>query len=388
MACTGTETGGIANENSPYHRMPTSASILEGLNSITTIANNIITTISAGRSVTSDSKKAIIEMAHDINRIIRETQIKTEYTASIIEVKESLQNTIKEEISKLSIRTQTKSYASVASTPRPPPSNPAPTHASKPAIIVTPTNKVNSRQEVIESWRKSICFKSCNYAPSKLQVISNNKLRVEFDTCSQRDDALERLKSATTVNAEAARKINPMVILKGLSNDVPSEELVSIITGQNDELRDLINNTDDALCLRFKRKNKNPKLYNAVFLCNPTIWRKIMDSGRINVDHQRIHVENFCPFIQCFSCLQFGHVQGKCTNNIHPCSHCAAGNHTYTNCPNKANKSATTCYNCQMHNNKFNTKFDTQHAATSFSCPRVKGMKERINQRIDYGSNK
>ncbi|CAG5057753.1 unnamed protein product [Parnassius apollo] len=123
MACTDTETGGIANENSPYHRMPTSASILEGLNSITTIANNIITTISAGRSVTSDSKKAIIEMAHDINRIIRETQIKTEYTASIIEVKESLQNTIKEEISKLSIRTQTKSYASVASTPRPPLSN-------------------------------------------------------------------------------------------------------------------------------------------------------------------------------------------------------------------------------------------------------------------------
>ncbi|CAG5058102.1 unnamed protein product [Parnassius apollo] len=57
MACTDTETSGIANENSPYHRMTTSANILEGLNSITTIANNIITTISAVRSVTSDSKK-------------------------------------------------------------------------------------------------------------------------------------------------------------------------------------------------------------------------------------------------------------------------------------------------------------------------------------------
>ncbi|CAG4985398.1 unnamed protein product [Parnassius apollo] len=281
---------------------------------------------------------------------------------------------------------QVKSYASVASTPFFKQAQPSVTPATKPAIIVTPTTTVNSREEIMESWRKSICFKKTNYAPSKLKIISNNKLRVEFDTCVQRDDALERLKSAPAVTAVPARKMNPMIIFKGISHDVPSDELADIIAGQNQELGELIENKDD-LCLRFKRKNRNDKLYNAVFICKPQIWRKIINLGRINIDHQRIQAEDFSPFIQCFRCLQFGHVQNKCPNNTHPCSHCAATDHTITHCLLKTDKSSANCYNCQAHNNKFQTKFNIQHPATSLSCPRVISMKERISQRIDYGSD-
>ncbi|CAG5019479.1 unnamed protein product [Parnassius apollo] len=70
------------------------------------------------------------------------------------------QNAIKEEIAKMSFPPlQVKSYASVASTPFFKQTQQSVTPATKPAIILTPTTTVNSREEIMESWRKSICLK-------------------------------------------------------------------------------------------------------------------------------------------------------------------------------------------------------------------------------------
>ncbi|CAG4960001.1 unnamed protein product [Parnassius apollo] len=107
--------------------------------------------------------------------------------------------------------------------------------------------------------------------------------------------------------------------------------------------------------------------------------------GRISIDYQRVHVAGFSPFLQCHRCLQFGHTKLRCTADQSFCSHCASIEHDVSNCPNKDKTESAKCLNCHTHNMRFNTKLDTKHTANSNTCPSLRAMREKINNRVDYG---
>lgn len=108
---------------------------------------------------------------------------------------------------------------------------------------------------------------------------------------------------------------------------------------------------------------------------------------RVNVEHQRVHVEDFSSFTQCYKCLQFGHIKSKCTADVTPCSHCASKTHTVDDCPDKADKKKQRCFNCHSHNVKTGKTSNDAHSSTSArDCPIVKRMMQRVNERTDYGS--
>ncbi|XP_061380947.1 proline-rich protein 36-like [Danaus plexippus] len=143
----------------------------------------------------------------------------------------------------------------VRSTP-PAPVQPKPIPVTRPAILVATKHPTKSRQEAVEAFKKSISFRDCTYAPAKFAPVSNNKIRVEFDTQAQCDDALTKLRSKldAPVTAEPARKLKPMLLLKGVSSDMAPEDLVSTLLRQNPELH-TFNDTD--ITFRFKRGNNN-----------------------------------------------------------------------------------------------------------------------------------
>ncbi|CAG4989836.1 unnamed protein product [Parnassius apollo] len=360
------------------------------------LATCIVSAVNDAKSVTAANKRLITIAAEEIRRA---NLVLTNITSTISNPAEELKNdiitSVREEINQLkkSINNTAQnrsSYAEVASsnvhqsttknkqTAAPP--------ITKPAIIVTPKTEVQNKQEAINVWRKSISFRASKYAPTRVQAVSNNKVRVEFDSEEDRDETLKRLSDSKDVTAEPARKFRPMIILKGISVDTASEELLDIIKFQNADLTELITQQDD-LRLCFKRTNKNPNLYNAVFRVQPNLWRKIINIGRLSIDHQRIHVEEFSPFMQCHKCYQFGHTKNKCTAENTVCGYCSETTHHIFNCPHTANPERAQCTNCVGHNSKFNTKLETKHKATSTYCPRLRIMREKILNRIDYGSN-
>lgn len=114
---------------------------------------------------------------------------------------------------------------------------------------------------------------------------------------------------------------------------------------------------------------------------------RLVQAGRVAVDHQRIHVDDFSPFIQCHNCLQFGHMKNKCPAVKPACSYCTETSHGANECPLREKQGAPKCANCTAHNAKFGATLDTAHRATSNNCPRLRAMKNRITNRIDYGSN-
>lgn len=221
---------------------------------------------------------------------------------------------------------------------------------SKPAIIISSTNGGDGAPETLQAWRKSVTFRDTDFAPVAAKFISNGKVRVEFNSKQERDVALSKTNDINAeVVAETSRSLRPMVVLKGVSVDVPAEDLVDIVTNQNQKLKETINDTNK-IKVHFKKGNKNPKLYNAVLMTTPSTFNAIMKLNKLNVDHQRVHVEEHVPLLHCYKCLQFGHTRKHCKQENDICSYSADPTHEFKTCPHREDKSKMMCHNCKTHN--------------------------------------
>ena len=278
------------------------------------------------------------------------------------------------------------SYADAAKAPAKRPAVKTP--VTRPAIVLqSDAPDVKSSADVVRVWKKSVSFKQQTFAPARVQHVSNGKVRVEFDNVQQRDDTLGRLASVSGLKAEPARRHRPLVVLKGVSKDVSSEDVVQLLGSQNPSVH-----VSDVR-VRFVRRNRNPDLQNVVLEVAPCVRVQMLQLGRVNMDHQRVRVDDFSPFVQCYKCLGFGHTRPKCTSDVQRCSHCASEGHDFASCPDKADASKSKCHNCSASGRKdaadsaSGSTSDAKHSATSAKhCPRIKAMQQRIASRTDYGA--
>lgn len=364
---------------------PTVAQILSLLATINTATNE-------SGNIKKSCKKDILTSTKEIERLLLSDPtaapcMATDQSATI----EAVRQTIREEIAKLPTpqvihQHSQPSYANIVRTQRAQNKESPTTFKTKPAIIIASKKNVLSPAETLKTFKNNISFRDTSFAPAGVKFVSNNKIRVEFDSIDHREQTLHKINTMPDcpVQAEKSKLLSPMVIFKGVPSDIPAEDLAGILTGQNECLREIVNGKDD-LEYKFKRNNRNRALYNAVFLVSPTVWQAITKTVKLNLDHQRVHAENYIPLLQCFRCLQFGHTKARCSQETPVCSHCAVSGHDYQSCPDKKVPEKSQCYNCTQHSKNTNTKIQTKHSATSTNCPRVQLMTQKIKTRTDYG---
>ena len=200
----------------------------------------------------------------------------------------------------------------------------------------------------------------------------------------QRNKALQKIREVPSLKVEESKRRSPQIILKGVSKDARFDDAAALLFKQNPSLTDAGSQTD--ILVRFNRRNRNDALYNIFLQVTPSIRLKMLEIGRLNFEHQRLRVHDYSPFIQCFKCLQFGHVQARCPSDASRCSHCASDAHNVSDCPDARKADKIKCFNCREFNAKTHKKIPDAHSATSAKgCPRIKSMMERISARIDYG---
>lgn len=294
-------------------------------------------------------------------------------------------STISHALQSNQVSSQTKgTYAAVAGANKgkthDPPTPPNPTSV----IIVSAKNADTSkRNEILNKFKKAVSFKDTNFAPAEIRTIPGNKLKVVLDNEEQRAITMEKIKKAANdISAEAIKKLKPMVILKGIHLDTSHEELVDIIYNQNEAVRKA--GAKEELVFKFKKSNRNNKLYNAVFITTPSLFKAIIACQKLNIDYQRTHVEEYSPLLQCYKCMQFGHTRARCTSDCTICTHCASTEHIYKDCPVKSREDKARCYNCSRKKNN-TSESSSSHSATSFFCPLVQELADRLRTRIDYG---
>ncbi|CAG4949792.1 unnamed protein product [Parnassius apollo] len=205
------------------------------------LSDCITKAVSDGKSVTAAKKRLINLAAEEIRRCGHkltsmstvlapannpppQSNMNSDLKADIVACVRSEMAKLKGQITtQLQQQARPASYAQAAATSSGPGSLPSVTTMppargtsnNKPAIVVTPKVTPKSRQEAIEAFKKSISYRTANYAPARVQAVSNHKLRVEFDTTEQRNDTLQKLKSSEHVSVEPAKGLRPMIILKG-----------------------------------------------------------------------------------------------------------------------------------------------------------------------------
>lgn len=252
----------------------------------------------------------------------------------------------------------------------------------RPAVFIRAFDKNDppkDPQAAIAKWKQCTSFRGCGFAPERVIPIKDDMFKVEFETAEMAEQLVEMTRQerrgVRQFQASLARRKNPLVILKGIPVDVPSQDLISIIEGQN---------PIENLRLCYLTANRNPLLYNAVIEVSPETRQRIIElGGRLGVEHQKVHVSDQTRFVQCFACLGFGHTRAKCTNEkVRPCSFCASKDHQYATCPKRSPESKINpvCFNCK------NAKLENQsHSATDrVMCPLIIAEIARADSGTSY----
>lgn len=348
---------------------------------------DVILTKPARGGLTTADKLQLSKYAKEIGRkarFLKQNNNDPDITIVNTDLKESILSAVRNELAEFREEfnnSAPKSYAAAAaanSPKKPKSANKVAIPVSRPAIIISSENAEKTGKEILKDWRENVSFKDTKFAPAKVQLVSNNKVRVEFGSESECAEVLGKVEQTGVLRAERSRRRNPLVIFKGVSNDIPSKELRDIILSQNPSLH----HSND-IKFRFARNNRNPDLYNAVFEVTPKSRIELLELLRVNIDHFRVRVEDFFPFTQCFKCLQFGHTSSTCTAKSPNCSNCSKSGHGYRECPEDAE---LCCLNCSIDNEKYKRHCDVKHSATSQKyCPKIKAMLKILKQRTDFG---
>ena len=299
---------------------------------------------------------------------------------------------IRELISKAARPTQ--STATVSSTPMPSQSTTTTTTTTKqfnqglpvnrPAVILSSNDpSLKSYKDVLTQFRSGVNFTTKDFGPLKTKPLSNNKARIEFQTDAQRDAVLLELQAITSIKSESARRLRPLVVLKGVPNDVLKENVVDVLSRQNPGLP----TSTGQIKFRFARQNKNPSLYNAVIEVSSAVRTAIlgMPDSRVFINHSRVRVADHDQYTQCYRCLQFGHTKVRC-EAVPVCSHCAESGHQYATCPNKSDDTKLKCHNCAKDDTNSSKPGYSAHSATSqFDCHRIRAVIKHVRSITDYG---
>lgn len=77
--------------------------------------------------------------------------------------------------------------------------------------------------------------------------------------------------------------MRPKVILYGLDEKLPNEEVIQSLESQNDTLKDA------EMKLEFRMKTRD--CYNTIISVNPEAFNKVMKIGRVNLGWERFRIK-------------------------------------------------------------------------------------------------
>lgn len=261
--------------------------------------------------------------------------------------------------------------------------------ASATPIIVAAKDKRNSKntKTSIENLIKPSEIKAQIVTVKELKsgevkiVCSNNefaeKILVEInsglaDTCSATFEKLNL----------------PKLKVVGINTEYEKAELEENLRAQNfAELSDKVCNvtyiqkmSKNKTELTERNEDTNENSFTAYLDVDPSIYHKIMLTGKVYIGWQRCMVYEDLNMKRCYKCCGYGHSIKKCTNR-QKCGFCS-GEHEAKDC---MQKHILQCSNCMESNNKYHTKRSFNHSVFDHDkCETYKSREIFLRTKINY----
>lgn len=232
------------------------------------------------------------------------------------------------------------------------------------SVVIASKKEEDTGEEVLEKIRKVIDAKEGWVKVEKVRKGRDRKVIIGCETKEERRKIKERLEvEGGGLVVEEVKNKDPLLMLRDVLLVHSDEDILKAIRNQNSHIFHDLDNEDDRLEIKYRRRARNPHNGHIVLTVSPTIWRRATDSRKMRIDLQRVNVEDQSPLVQCTRCLGYGHSRRFCKEESDSCSHCG-GPHLKAECPSYKQGNSPTCLNCTRVKNE-----NCGHNAFSSECP-------------------
>ncbi|KAF7488701.1 hypothetical protein SSS_07470 [Sarcoptes scabiei] len=301
---------------------------------------------------------------------------------------------MKNELSKISkaisptasfkIQSHPATYAQAASL-APTAKNEAKLPSQTKTIVIRSTSDANPvNPTIMDNKVKKIISES--KIKAKIVNIKTTKSSVIINSADENNENIENLIKSinnhsmnnNSFKAYTPRKLDPTIVIKGVSIDNNITTIISQMIENNPQLANIENATNEIKFL-FKRKNRNPRLMDLILRVSPRIFQTINQQLRNNIyiDFQYCRIEHQVLVKQCQNCYQYGHKKGDCKNTA-VCRNCGGSWNKNHQCENPNLKC---CINCKNHIHHQN---ETNHSSNSELCPIYISQMKRVLERTQF----
>lgn len=212
------------------------------------------------------------------------------------------------------------------------------------SIVISPDNEHIDKYTTSQETKEMLCkvFKpsNCGLRVKRISLAGNRDVRIEaFSPDIERIRAHQGLVKAG-LKVEENPKVNPRLIVHGIPMDMTADDIKNELIAQNLE-------QDDGKNLKVVYKyppKKNVRYTSCVLEVTPAIRNVLLDGGRVFLRYAACNVADYIRVLQCYKCLQFGHIAVDCKSNP-ACGHCA-GEHELRDCKKK--NQSPVCLNCKQ----------------------------------------
>lgn len=232
------------------------------------------------------------------------------------------------------------------------------------SVVVTSRNEMDTGEEVLGRIREVVDAKDGWVKVERVRKAKDRKIVVACKTKEDRRRIKERIETAgENLVVEEVKNRDPLMILKGVLKIHSDDEIIRAVRNQNREVFDGLNDEENRVKVRYRKKTRNIHTSDVVLEVSPKIWRRATEGRTLRVDLQRVRVEDQSPLVQCSRCLAYGHSRRYCKEEVDVCGHCG-GPHFGAECPDRLLGEEPECVNCKRA--KISNK---RHNAFSNECP-------------------
>lgn len=231
------------------------------------------------------------------------------------------------------------------------------------SVVVRSKDETETGDEVLDRVRKALNAKEGWVQVERVRKAKDQKVIMGCGTKEERDKVRRRLEESNTLIVEEAKNRDPLLILRDVMTIHSDEEIVGALRKQNRAVLGPLDNEEDRMEVKYRRKARNPHNCHIVLTVSPKIWGAAVAAGKLKVDLQNVRVEDQTPLVQCTRCLGFGHSKRFCRDAVDLCGHCG-GPHLRGECADWLAAVPPSCKNCTRAKSQ-----QVDHNAFSEVCP-------------------
>lgn len=243
------------------------------------------------------------------------------------------------------------------------------------AVVIESVDPRHTSDDVSKKIRAELDVVKLGIGVNSLRKVRGQKVLVGCDSVSDQKKLQESLMElGIGLTAETRPLKNPLLRMIGVTNDLTNERIVEAIHAQNKGLLgDLATEHQEIRVVR-RVRGRIREVSNIIIQVGPKLWTRLRDR-KIRVGFQAIPVYDQTPVIQCYRCLEFGHVARHCKGQV-ACGHCAEAHETRS-CMKR--ESDPLCKNCTSKHRP------SGHPAYSSQCPEWQKWDKLTRRSTDYG---